>query len=1117
MFRKPGFWVVFLFVTAACVLFSVANFPRAFPIVTLDFEMDRETALQAARDLDKRFQWGPEEFRQAASFDLDSRVQSFVELEGGGKEAFTRMLSEGLYWPYRWTVRNFAEFETNETLVRFSPAGQPIGFVETIAEEDEGPALEPDVARTLAERAAIRDWGVDLDQYGLVEEADEVRPSGRIDHTFVYERRQPTLGSEGRYRLRLVMSGDRFTELSHFVKVPESFSRRYEEMRSANNGIAAGASIAAAILYVIGGCMIGLFLLLRKRWVLWKQAVMWGLFIAFLQALVFINQWPLLWMGYDTAISATNFALQQLVQAVLVFVGMGILLTVSFMAAESLTRRAFPNHVQLWRSWDADVAGTSTVAGMTGAGYLLVGVFFAYDVALYLFANNALGWWSPSSAMFDPNVLATYLPWLSSVAISLQAGFWEECLFRAIPLASAALIGERFGGKKWWILGALVLQAIIFGAGHANYPAQPAYARLVELIIPAIGFGVLYLVFGLLPAIVLHFTFDVVWFALPLFAASTQGIWVDRALVIALTLIPVWFVLNGRRKIGEWSAVDDTARNEAWQPPAGPIADGPSADVRSSAGLSTKTATGLAVAGVMGLVMWVAVDDRGSDAPTLDVDRGQAVATARTEIDARSVTIPEDWQELSNVVGRPGLEDRFVWQEGGPAAYDTLMGTFIAPPMWMVRYVSFEGDVVERAEEYRVWVSHQGEVSRFTHDLPESRVGDALSEVVARKYAVSTIGDWFGDDPASLREVSAEPERHPDRVDWTFVFADDSSYPVADGEARIMVRIAGNEVADVKRFVHVPEEWEREQRNLQSRVQLVQIVCVVAMILIFIAGTVVAVIRWSKGRFASRTFSVAAVVLIVLGGVGLINGWPALTAGFSSAQPYQLQTAIVMASMLLVLVASATGIAMSVGLVHRWIPRQPSGPTGLQLAGAGGLGLALSGLGVLLSLVAPRLEPLWPSFDAAGARWPFLAAALDPISGWVAGTALAMLVITFVDTVSSGRGRWRNLLFVALVAAGFVVAGVADVPSISRWITAGTLTGAALIASYLFVFRFQMALLPVTAAAMGSLATLREGLFRAYPGALFGSILGAVAIIVAGILWSRAMTRDADVIQGRSR
>ncbi len=1109
MFRKPGFWIVFLLVTAACVLFGVANFPRAFPIVTLDLEMDREGALQAARELDSRYQWGPEDFRQTASFDLDSRVQSFVELEAGGKEAFARMLSDGLYWPYRWIVRNFQEFETNETTVRFSPAGQPIGFVETIAEEDEGPALTPEIARTLAERAATRDWDVDLSQFSLVEEADEVRPSGRVDHTFVYERRQPTLGAEGTYRLQLVISGDRFTELSHFVKVPESFSRRYEEMRSANDGIAAGASIAAAVLYVIGGCVIGLFVLLRKRWVLWKQPVMWGLFIAFLQALVFINRWPLLWMSYDTAVSATNFALQQVVQAVLIFVGMGILLTVSFMAAESLTRRAFPHHVQLWKSWDANVAGTSTVAGMTGAGYLLVGVFFAYDIALYLFANNALGWWSPSSAVFEPNVLATYLPWLSSVAISLQAGFWEECLFRAIPLASAALLGERFGGRKWWILGALVLQAVIFGAGHANYPAQPAYARLVELIIPAIGFGVLYLVFGLLPAIVLHFAFDVVWFALPLFAASTPGIWVDRALVIALTLIPLWVVLNGRRRSGAWYAVDDTMRNSSWQPSPEPVAADQVTDARSSVGLGRKTAAGLAFVGLMGLVVWFALGDRGSDAPGLDVRRTEVLNVAREELDLRSVEIPEQWHELPKVVGEPGLEDRFVWREGGSAAYHNLMESYLPPPRWMVRYVSFEGDVVERAEEYRVWISGRGEVTRFSHELPESRSGDALSEDVARNFATSVIGERFDVDPESLRFVSAEPERQPARVDWKLVYADDSFFPVTDGEARIMVRIAGNEIIDVTRFVHVPEDWERAQRNVESRVGLVQVVCVVAMILIFLAGTVTAIVRWSKGYFASGTFWVASVVLIVLGVIGLINGWPTVTANFSSAQPFPLQAAIVMAGLILGLVASATGIGLSVGLVHRWIPRQPHGPTGLQMTGGAGFGLAVAGLAVLMSLAVPKLEPVWPSFDAAGARWPFLAAALDPISGWIAGTALAMLVITAVDTWSMGWRRRQIPMIAVMMATGFVVAGIRDVPSIPGWFAASALTAIALIASYLVVFRFQIALLPVTAAAIGSLAVLREGLFRAHPGALMGSILGAIVIVCMGVFWTRAMTRDS--------
>ena len=72
------------------------------------------------------------------------------------------------------------------------------------------------------------------------------------------------------------------------------------------------------------------------------------------------------------------------------------------------------------------------------------------------------------------------------------------------------------------------MQAIVFGSGHAPYPNQPAFARPVELILPSIGFGLLYVYFGLLPGIILHFTFDVVWFALPIFLASAPGIWFDR-------------------------------------------------------------------------------------------------------------------------------------------------------------------------------------------------------------------------------------------------------------------------------------------------------------------------------------------------------------------------------------------------------------------------------------------------------------------------------------------------------------------------------------------------------------------------------------------------------------
>ena len=75
------------------------------------------------------------------------------------------------------------------------------------------------------------------------------------------------------------------------------------------------------LLYVVGGIGVGLFYMLRSHSLLWRPAAIWGAIVGSLQALATLNEWPLLWMSYDTAVPRSTFVAQQLALLVATLVG----------------------------------------------------------------------------------------------------------------------------------------------------------------------------------------------------------------------------------------------------------------------------------------------------------------------------------------------------------------------------------------------------------------------------------------------------------------------------------------------------------------------------------------------------------------------------------------------------------------------------------------------------------------------------------------------------------------------------------------------------------------------------------------------------------------------------
>ena len=362
-----------------------------------------------------------------------------------------------------------------------------------------------------------------------------------------------------------------------------------------------------------------------------------------MQLLAALNEFPLLWMTYDTALPRATFLAQQIAGAAATAIGMSLFFALSFMAAETLTRSAFGAHPQLWRVWSKGPGSSTAVLGRTAGGYLLVAVFFAYDVVLDVITTRTFGWWSPSEALLHPDVLATYAPWLSAIANSFQAGFWEESLFRAVPLAGAALIGDRFGKRHLFLVVGFVVQAIVFGAGHAPYPNQPSFARPVELLIPSIGFGLLYVYYGLLPGIVLHFTFDVVWFALPIFLTTAPGVWFQRAMVVTMTLVPLWIVIWRRVQRGEWTILAPADRNAAWTPLPSTVSRSVLSPVPRHVFDSRLKPVWFGL-GAAGLLVCAIAAVRPETAGRLTIGRLQAADIARRALEQRDIALDSRWR-----------------------------------------------------------------------------------------------------------------------------------------------------------------------------------------------------------------------------------------------------------------------------------------------------------------------------------------------------------------------------------------------------------------------------------------------------------------------------------------
>lgn len=901
-------------ITAISLLIGTHYFYSAFPEATIDFRITRDEARDTGQSFLRHHGFDLDGYRHSGIFEYDGQAKTFLERELR-LEGATEVIGDPVRL-WRWSSRWVKELQKEEFRVEYTTTGDLVGFAHLIEEEEKGASLEQSSARQVAEQFLQHSLQRDLTTLEFVEAVTTQRPQ-RADHSFTWKLKEFDI-SEATYRFRVGVQGDLVGSYAEFLKVPEAWQREYRELRSANE--ATGLVAGTLMMFTWIAMLVVIVMNIRHENVRWKTVITFASIAFVLTLLAQLNVLPLTEYGFDTTDTYGSFLTDQLLSGLFLAFLSALSIAVLTAGAEPEYRRGFANQISLSDQFSLDGIRTKRFLLGTIIGLTLTAVFVAYQTLFYLAADK-LGAWSPADIPYSAMV-NTYIPWIVVLLIGFMPAVSEEFTSRAFSIPFL----QRF--LKWrWL--AVVIPALVWGFAHANYPQQPFYIRGIEVGLVGIVLGYVVLRWGLLPALVWHYTIDALLTAMILLRSSNSYFVVSAAISVGIMLLPlmVAIALYVRHRF----FIDATSLLNSEDPPSVTRADrradsGSSPEALLSAAVlevhyrPQTTVRLLVMAGLVAISLSIFLIDAQEPLPdfVVSVTADDAEQIARDYLETSAVDLTDYRTVVSQKQQVDGDASRYRMQRGGLAQVNRLYRLDLSPCLWQVRFFR-----PLQKEEYQVFVDvTDGSVYTVTHLLEEEAPGADLHEEDARQLAEQHLRH-FGLDPESFELVEASSEMLVARRDHSFEFEarDGDRRNVDESRFRCVVGIAGDRAVSLRRYVKVPEEWLRQRRErttlgtvLRWFVPILLVAICLHLFWLLIKQIRSGDIRW-RGPVVIGIVGAALILTVFLNNLGT------LYASYSTQQP---EGVFILTRCLLGLVAmlsAGIGLTGAVGMALSLYPR----------------------------------------------------------------------------------------------------------------------------------------------------------------------------------------------------
>jgi membrane protease YdiL (CAAX protease family) len=608
--------------------------------------------------------------------------------------------------------------------------------------------------------------------------------------------------------LRVTVKGDRVGYFTEYLKVPESFSRNYTEIRSRAGLL---SNIASVFFLALGIAMVVVLVQkYRQNTVIWRAALSIGILVTATYFVASLNGYPLTQFGFDTTQSFPSFILNFIFGSLFSAFSIGAIIMLSGTAGGAATQ-----DVEGWRNplTRLSLRGwrSSGFARTALIGYGLAFAHLGYVTLFYVLGNDYLGVWSPAGMTEYSNTYSTYLPWIYPLLIGLMAATMEEFFFRLLAIS---LLMKWF--NKTWL--AVLIPAIVWAFLHANYPQEPIYIRGLELTIVGIVFGIVFLRYGVWATIISHYVYNCFLGVYPMIQSDSIYFKISGSLAVAVVFIPAIPAIFGA-VTDRYKEVEEEPLPEPDEAPL-PLETEPESSPEPEVERKTPAdyllpQNGLIIFGVLaiiGFALYAGIDNQhfGEYATEKIITRKEAIQKAEAYRQQLGLDLEGYQKTVWFSSGLGSSHFAHLIRNTTLTHADTLAADETGSWDWNIRWFK----PLEK-EELTISINSHGNLSRISHPISENQEGAKLNTEDAQKTAEVLLAEHFDrnvTNTAQYNLLEDRSQKRENRMDYTFVW-ERTDIKVAEGEFRVQVNVQGDQIGRVSTYYKAPEEFMRKLRE----------------------------------------------------------------------------------------------------------------------------------------------------------------------------------------------------------------------------------------------------------------------------------------------------------------